>query len=110
MIIYKFLMARPEGKEYANGKATVAAYAMSMLSYLTLGKFNLLKVWEDQAVSDNAKIFLNTLCDKIFHILKNKAEEANTTMLSYGKTKGAYDYIKSNRFDIDLHLLDEYKN
>ena len=110
LIIYKFLMARPEGKEYANGKATVAAYAMSMLSYLTLGKFNLLKVWEDQAVSDNAKIFLNTLCDKIFHILKNKAEEANTTMLSYGKTKGAYDYIKSNRFDIDLHLLDEYKN
>lgn len=106
LIIYKFLMSRPENKGYANGKATVVAYAMAMLEYQTMGKFDLLKIWKNQTVSDNTKIYLNTLCDKIYTLIDNKARNMSSSILSYGKTKSAYDFIKSQPLNIDIHLLD----
>lgn len=109
LIIYKFLMSRPESKNYANGKATVVAYAMAMLEYQTMGKFDLVKVWNNQVVSDNTMIYLNTLCDKIYEILDTQARDLNTSILSYGKTKGAYDFIKSQPLNVDIHLLDNDK-
>lgn len=109
LIIYRFLMSRPENRNYANGKATVVAYAMAMLSMLTFERFDLLKVWQNQSLSDNAKIYLNMLCDKIYSLLNNQAASINSTILSYGKTKSAYDFIKSQALGIDGHLLDNDK-
>lgn len=106
LIVYKFLMSRPENKNYANGKATVVAYAMAMLEYLSMGRFDLLKVWQNQTLSDNTKIYLNSLCDKIYGLLFTQANNLNSTILSYGKTKGAYDFIKSQALGVDNHLLD----
>lgn len=109
LIIYRFLMSRLENKNYANGKATVVAYAMAMLEMQTFGKFNLLKVWQNQRISDNTKIYLNSLCDKIYSLLYSQATSLNSTILSYGKTKGAYDFIKSQALGVDIHLLDNDK-
>lgn len=109
LIVYKFLMSRPENKNYANGKATVVAYAMAMLEFMTIGRFDLIKVWKNQTLSDKTKIYLNSLCDKIYALLYNQANNLNSTILSYGKTKGAYEYIKSQRLDLDIHLLDDDK-
>lgn len=109
LIIYRFLMARPENKSYANAKATVVAYAMSMLHSLTFGQFDLMKVWQNQEISNNTKIFLNSICDKIFSLLSEKVDSINSTILSYGKTKGAYEFIKSQPLGIDIHLLDNDK-
>lgn len=109
LIIYRFLMSRLENKNYANGKATVVAYAMAMLEMQIFGKFNLLKVWQNQRISDNTKIYLNSLCDKIYSLLYSQATSLNSTILSYGKTKGAYDFIKSQALGVDIHLLDNDK-
>lgn len=109
LIIYNYLIKRPENKNYANGKATVVAYVMAMLYNLSLGRFNLIKVWETQSVSDNTKQFLNLLSDKIYSLLRDKVEIINSSILSYGKSQAAYDYIKSQRMDIDIHLIDEDK-
>lgn len=106
LIIYKFLMSRPENRSYANAKATVVAYAIAQLEYLTLGQFDLLKVWKNQEVSIETKAFLNSICEKIYSLLLERAESTNTTILSYGKTKSAYDYIKSQPLGVDIHLLD----
>ncbi len=106
LIIYKFLMSRPENKNYANGKATIVAYTMAKLWSLTLGKFDLLKVWKNQGLSDNTKIFLNQVCDKIYQLLNKQATILSTTILSYGKTKGAYEFINSQPLGVDIHLLD----
>lgn len=106
LMIYQFLMKRPENKGYANGKATVVAYTMAMLGYYTCGNFDLIKVWENQALSDSTKIYLNYLCDKIYYMLDNQSRDLSTSILSYGKTKGAYDFIKSSPLNIDIHLLD----
>ena len=109
LIIYNYLSKRPENKNYANGKATVVAYSMAMLYSLTLGQFNLLKVWENQSVSNNSKQFLNAICDKIYCLLKQKVELLNTSILSYGKTQAAYDYIRSQAMGVNIHLLDDDK-
>lgn len=106
IIIYKFLMSRPENKNYTNAKATVIAYAMAQLESLSFGQFDLLKVWKNQDLSCDTKIFLNSTCDKIYTLLQEKAENLNYTILSYGKTKGAYEYIKSQPLGVDIHLLD----
>ena len=100
-------MARPENKNYANGKASVVAYAMAVMSSQTFGRFNLLKVWNRQELSDNTKIYLNSLCDKIYEIFLNKVTLMNTTILSYGKTKSAYDFIMGQSLGVDYHLLDD---
>ena len=78
-------MSRPENKNYANGKATIVAYAMAMLEYQTMGKFDLLKVWQNQSISDNTKIYLNKLCDKIYELLDEQARTLITSVLSFGK-------------------------
>ena len=106
LIIYKFLMSRPENKNYANGKATIVAYAMALLAHHTFGAFDLLKVWDNQELSNQTKIYLNTLCDKLYEVFYEKAINMNTSILSYGKTKAAYEFAKNQPFGIDFHLLD----
>ena len=83
---------------------------MAMLEMQTFGKFDLLKVWQNQGISDNTKIYLNSLCDKIYSLLYSQATNLNSTILSYGKTKAAYDFIKSQALGVDIHLLDNDKN
>lgn len=106
LIIFRFLLSRQENKLYTNGKATVIAYTMAMLSYQTLGQFNLYKVWENQALSDNTKIYLNSLSDKIFDLISTEAQRLNTSILSFGKSKAAYDFLRRQEFNINSHLLD----
>ena len=106
LIIYKFLMSRPECKNYTNGKATVAAYTMAILNYLTMGRFDLLKIWQEQELSDNTKVYLNKLSDEVFDRLNTQANCQSTTVLSFGKTKAAYESIKTQPFNADIHLLD----
>lgn len=102
LIIFNFLKSREENKKYANAKATVIAYTMAMLQCLTIDQFDLQKVWLNQKVSDATKIFLNSLSDKIFAILNNQALQSGSTILSYGKTQGAYEIIKKNPFEFKL--------
>ena len=107
IILYKFLLARPENKQYANGKASVIAYAMSMLNQRTFGKFDLLKVWQRQELSEETKLYLNTLCDHIYDLFQQRAAELNTSILSYGKSKPAYEFLKSQQLNGDIHMLDK---
>lgn len=106
LIIYRYLLSRPDNKQYANGKASVIAYAMAIMSSQTFGRFDLLKVWKKQDLSDNTKIYLNSVCDKIYTLFQERVSGLNTTLLSYGKTKPAYDYIMSQSLGVDHHLLD----
>lgn len=107
LIIYRYLVSRPENKNYTNGKASVIAYAMSLMSVQTFGRFDLLKVWQKQCLSDNTKIYLGSLCDKIYELLNEKVISQGKTILSYCKTKNAYDFIISQPLGVDYHLLDE---
>lgn len=107
IIIYKFLLSRPENRNYANGKASVIAYAMAILSSQSFGRFDLLKVWQNQTLSDNTKIYLNSVCDKIYSLFINRVAEQGTTILSFCKTKGAYEFIMSQPLGVNIHLLDD---
>jgi len=107
ILIYKFLLSRPENRNYANGKASVIAYAMAILASQSFGRFDLLKVWQRQTLSDNTKIYLNSVCDKIYSLFINKVSEQGTTILSFCKTKGAYEFIMSQPLGVNIHLLDD---
>lgn len=96
LMIYRYLLNREGAKSYGNGKATTVAYTMAMLNYLTFERFNLEKIWERQEITLNTKTFLNELSDSIFHLLGQGASALNSTILSYGKNKTAYENVKRN--------------
>lgn len=105
IILYRFLKRRPENKVYGNGKATVMAYALAMLRELSFDKFDLMKVWEAQGLSNNTMHFLNGLSDQIFEYLLEKAQNKNTTILSYGKTKDVFTDMLKQHWNVDRSLL-----
>ncbi len=112
ILIYRFLKKRQENKSYGNGKASVMAYVLAVLRELSFDNFNLMRVWEEQTLSDNLRVYLNALCDEVYNILAYEAQNANTTILSYGKTKGAFEIVlmklrQSKK--LDNNLLSEYK-
>lgn len=105
IILYRFLKKRPENKNYGNGKATVMAYTLAMLRELSLEKFDLMKVWEEQSIPINVMYFLNRLADQIYTYLSEKADSKNTTILSYGKTKEVFTDMLKRHWDVDKLLL-----
>lgn len=107
LIIYRFLMSRPENKGYGNKKATIVAYAMAYLQYTTFGNLDLLKIWEKQSLSDNMKTYLNQLCGEILKVLDQLAENRGKTVLSFGKTKDAYRSVCDNLPILNRSLLDD---
>lgn len=109
LIIFRFLKQRPENKSYGNGKATVMAFTLAALNELSRDNFNLLKVWEDQNISDNLMIYLNTLSDAVYSALANEAVKQNTTILSFGKSKGAFESVLRYNLKADRNLLVQYK-
>ena len=44
---------------------------------------------------------------EVFQLLSKRAAELNTSILSYGKTKAAFEYIINQPFNINVHLLDD---
>ena len=80
---------------------------MAILSSQSFGRFDLLKVWQNQTLSDNTKIYLNSVCDKIYSLFINRVAEQGTTILSFCKTKGAYEFIMSQPLGVNIHLLDD---
>jgi len=106
LIIYRYLLSRPDNKQYANGKASVIAYAMAIMSTQTFGRYDLLKVWQEQDISNNTKIYLDSVCNKLYNLFLDRVTALNTTILSYGKSKPAYDFIMGQSLGVDHHLLD----
>ena len=103
LIIYRFLMRRPENKTYGNRKATIATYALAYLNYASFNKLDLDKIWKNQCLSDNLKIYLNKLCEELNDILIILAGEQS--VLSYGKRKSSYNEVVNYGIKLDNSLL-----
>ena len=76
------------------------------MSTQTFGRYDLLKVWQEQDISNNTKIYLDSVCNKLYKLFLDRVTALNTTILSYGKSKPAYDFIMGQPLDVDHHLLD----
>lgn len=105
LIIYKFLKGRPEGRTYGNKKASVIAYTIAYVNYITFGNFNLIEVWNHQDLSENQKKALNILSDAIKDALTDLAGE--TGVLSYGKRKGAFEDLINHPLNCDIAEIKE---
>lgn len=105
LIMYKFLKGRPEGRTYGNKKASVIAYTIAYVNYITFGNFNLTEVWNHQDLSENQKKALNILSDAIKDALTDLAGE--TGVLSYGKRKGAFEDLINHPLNCDITEIKE---
>jgi hypothetical protein len=104
LIIYRFLMQRPENKKYGNRKATIMAYAIAYLNHRTFGHLNLEKIWQQQALSENMIKYLNQLCESINEAMLELAGEI--AVLSWGKRKQSFKEIIEYGINDDKTLLE----
>jgi hypothetical protein len=104
IIVYRFLMSRPENKQYGNRKATIVTYCIACLNYYTYGKLNLEKIWKEQDLSDDLKKYLMQLCEAINEALIRLA--GDIAVLSWGKRKQSFKEIIAQDLKCDKSLLD----
>lgn len=105
LILYRFLLSRPEAKTYGSGKAPVAAYALAYLSMFSNGRLDLNKIWENQDISDDMRTFLNKLSERIWERLNFHAESASKTVLSISKRQDIFDSIKNYDFGLKTDII-----
>ena len=98
-------MSRKETKEYGNAKAPAVAYTMAYFNYITMGRVDLHKIWQDQDLSDNMKIFLNKLCEQIKSELDRLAQAATTSVLSISKNGTIYPNLKNKDLGCDVNTI-----
>lgn len=105
LIIYQFLMSRKESKEYGNSKAPVVAYTIAYFNYITCGNIDLFKIWQNQDLSDEMKVFLNKLCEQVKKELDHQAIEARNSVLSVSKKYNIFPDMKNVVMGCDVDSL-----
>ena len=101
IIIYNYLMESPFANQWKNKKATIVAYTLALLRYLSFDKIDLIKIWNRQAPSDNTKAYLNSLSAQVESSLTALAEKEETSVLSVGKKKSTYDEVRDQGFRLN---------
>ncbi|WP_281658744.1 AIPR family protein [Halobacillus sp. Cin3] len=109
LIVYKKLISRSiiniYVKEKVNEmklkgyKANVIYYTVALLKYLYSHKIDLLKVWEEQGISEAWDELIYTIANKVLNFLKESAGEQNITQ--WAKKEECWEQLKrSNLNDI----------
>ncbi len=93
LIIYNYLKARKENRNYKNGKAPVIAYSMAYLHYITFEDLPLLDIWERQDLTDDMKEALDMIAELMFKQLSEIADAEYTSILSISKRKSVFTEI-----------------
>ena len=96
-------MSRPECKQYGNRKATIVTYTLAFLNDITFGKLDLDKIWKEQDLTDNLKIFLIQTSELINQAIIELAGEI--AVLSWGKRKQSFNDLKSFGIQCNRELL-----
>lgn len=103
LIIYKYLLKYGKEAVFGNATAPAAAYTLAYLNHITLGNFDLMKIWQIQELPENLKRFLDIICDGVKKEMDYYAEAANTNVLGISKTVGVFTSVtkKESWYDID---------
>lgn len=108
LVIYKYLLNRPEKKEFGNGNATIAAYTLAATRHLVFD-LDLHKIAYEGIVADELKCFFNNVSNQIFKILSKRiSENTQYTILSFGKTIAAYTLVTGN-LAVSVNGIENYR-
>ena len=109
LIIYKYLIKHGKDADFSNATAPAAAYSLAYLNFVTLGKLDLIDIWQNQDIPEELKEFLDYLSDRVKEELDYYAVSDKKTVLSISKTKAIYPNIKKKDLGCDIepirHLL-----
>lgn len=113
LIMHNYLMKRPDAKALGNAKAPVAAYTMAYLKWFTQGRIDLIKIWDNQALSESLIDFLDKLSKIVYdEFLSCINDKGVTSILSWSKNKKAFEELKHIKtglsyFSIEKDIIGE---
>ena len=105
LIIYRFMEKKnPVFLAYHQVKAQLTIYTLAMLYYVTNGKLSLYKIWKNQGLSDNLKIFINELSQQLYAKLSEE-QPKGTTFRDYCKSQKTWEATKKFVLTLDLKSI-----
>ncbi len=108
-ILFRIINEIVDEESFGGYKANVNYYVLSMISYLTERKLNLLKIWNDQDINN---IFRRHICElaKLVYEKINETPENNTNVAMWCRTKECWENVKSIKYEltgIEDYICDE---
>ena len=105
LIIYKYIISRPETKTYGTRKLPVTVYSMAYLNLFTKGNLDLNKIWQQQCLSESLQSFMDKLCDSINEKMYTDMKSSHVSTLSLAKRKECFEKIKTTNFGLTLSSI-----
>ena len=102
IIIYKYMLSRPDTKKYGIRRSPVTIYAMAYLNFITNGYLDLNSIWKRQYLSDALQSFIDRLCDVINEKMCSDIKSMRISTWSYARKHETYDLFKSVDFGLDI--------
>lgn len=105
IIIYKYIMSRPETKTYGIRKNVVTTYAMAYLNSFTNQNLDLKKIWKSQCLSDSLQSFIDRLCNGINEKMSSDIQSMRVSTWSYARKHETYNLFQSTDFGLDISSI-----
>ena len=102
IILYREMDKIIRRKKTTSYKSTVITYGISLLSLLTNKHFDLLSIWDNQALSQQQENCINALIDKI--IIKLNGVPSGTDVRMWARKTSCWDALKTIQIHIDPSL------
>ena len=90
-------------------KANIDYYVLSLISYLSEKKLNLLKIWEDQGIDNVFKAHISELSKLVYEKI-NETPANNTNVAMWCRNKQCWDNVRTNDYvleGMEHYLTDE---
>ena len=105
IIIYKYILSRPETKTYGVRKYPVTTYTMAYLNLITNGHLDLIGIWKRQCLSDALQSFIDILCDGINEKMCSEIKSMRISIWSYARKHETYDFFKTTDFGLNISII-----
>lgn len=111
LMIYRYMEKKnPVFLEFHQLKAQMTLYTLAMLNHVTNGNLSLYKIWQNQGLSDNLKLFIDELGKQLYLRLTNDKPDT-VTFRDFCKSPSTWEVAKNYVIKMDFSLIsDDFKS
>jgi hypothetical protein len=113
-VVAMAILFRTAEKSYGLGQNSmgdlrfmVVPYTLSYLNKITNGKIDLFKIWKNQAVSENLKLVITELLEKVQEFLKTSVGQYGGLIGEWAKKETCWELLEKTVLKVDTSSLQD---